>query len=48
MELLKDPDIHHSAIENHSIPYLDYVRLLPPSLARHLTKHAVQALSPHV
>ncbi|KAL4076065.1 hypothetical protein J3A83DRAFT_4357184 [Scleroderma citrinum] len=36
-----------NAIEDHSIPYLDHVRLLSPSLTRHLTKHAVQALSPH-
>ncbi|KIM68791.1 hypothetical protein SCLCIDRAFT_13532 [Scleroderma citrinum Foug A] len=36
-----------SAIEGHSIPYLDHVRFLPPSLTCHLTKHAVQALSPH-
>ncbi|KAL4081675.1 hypothetical protein V8B97DRAFT_1924476 [Scleroderma yunnanense] len=36
-----------NAIEDHSIPYLDHVRLLSPSLTRHLTKHAVQVLSPH-
>jgi len=48
MELLMDADIHHSAIEDHSLPYLDHVRFLSPSLTCHLTKHAVQALSPHV
>ncbi|KIO12719.1 hypothetical protein M404DRAFT_123763 [Pisolithus tinctorius Marx 270] len=36
-----------NAIEDHSIPYLDHVRLLPSSLTCHLTKHAIQALSPH-
>lgn len=36
-----------NAIEDHSIPYLDHVRFLSPSLTCHLTKHAVQALSPH-
>ncbi|KAG6336838.1 hypothetical protein ID866_2234 [Astraeus odoratus] len=36
-----------NAIENHSIPYLDNIRLLPEPLTRHLTKHAIQALSPH-
>ncbi|KAI6134931.1 hypothetical protein EV401DRAFT_2085234 [Pisolithus croceorrhizus] len=36
-----------NAIEGHSIPYLDHVRLLPSSLTCHLTKHAIQALSPH-
>ncbi|KAH7914201.1 hypothetical protein BJ138DRAFT_1144338 [Hygrophoropsis aurantiaca] len=35
------------AIESYKLPYLEPVPLLPPSLARHLTKHAVQALSPH-
>ncbi|KAG9317405.1 hypothetical protein JVU11DRAFT_1604 [Chiua virens] len=36
-----------NAIESYSLPYLDHIRSLPPSLACHLTKHAVQALSPH-
>ncbi|KAH0839873.1 hypothetical protein J3R83DRAFT_824 [Lanmaoa asiatica] len=36
-----------NAIESHSLPYLDHVRTFPSSLTRHLTKHAVQALSPH-
>ncbi|KAG8218582.1 hypothetical protein J3R82DRAFT_4223 [Butyriboletus roseoflavus] len=36
-----------NAIESHSLPYLDHVRFFPPSLTCHLTKHAVQALSPH-
>ncbi|KAI6163014.1 hypothetical protein EDD17DRAFT_1813860, partial [Pisolithus thermaeus] len=36
-----------NAIEGHSVPYLDHVRLLPSSLTCHLTKHAIQALSPH-
>ncbi|KAF9226549.1 hypothetical protein BS17DRAFT_794039 [Gyrodon lividus] len=36
-----------NVIESHSLPYLDHVRFLPSSLTRHLTKHAVQALSPH-
>ncbi|KAI6047398.1 hypothetical protein EDC04DRAFT_2864473 [Pisolithus marmoratus] len=36
-----------NAIEGYSVPYLDHVRLLPSSLTCHLTKHAIQALSPH-
>ncbi|KAI6003773.1 hypothetical protein EDD15DRAFT_2220097 [Pisolithus albus] len=36
-----------NAIEDYSVPYLDHVRLLPSSLTCHLTKHAIQALSPH-
>ncbi|KAF8138412.1 hypothetical protein EV363DRAFT_1393864 [Boletus edulis] len=36
-----------NAVESRSLPYLDYVRSFPSSLTRHLTKHAVQALSPH-
>ncbi|KIJ05237.1 hypothetical protein PAXINDRAFT_103858 [Paxillus involutus ATCC 200175] len=36
-----------NVIESRSLPYLDYARFLPMSLTRHLTKHAVQALSPH-
>ncbi|KAH7921820.1 hypothetical protein BV22DRAFT_1106975 [Leucogyrophana mollusca] len=34
-------------IESYKMPYLDPVRLLPNNLTRHLTKHAIQALSPH-
>ncbi|KAI0347266.1 hypothetical protein BDW22DRAFT_1321340 [Trametopsis cervina] len=34
-------------IESYDLPYLDPVRLLPESLATHLTKQARQALSPH-
>ncbi|TFY79057.1 hypothetical protein EWM64_g4955 [Hericium alpestre] len=33
-------------IEAYTLPFLDPVRLLPPEMARHLTKHTVQALSP--
>ncbi|KIJ70044.1 hypothetical protein HYDPIDRAFT_79247 [Hydnomerulius pinastri MD-312] len=36
-----------NVIDSHSLPFLDHVRFLPPALTRHLTKHAVQALSPH-
>ncbi|KAH7887669.1 hypothetical protein F5I97DRAFT_2010694 [Phlebopus sp. FC_14] len=35
-----------SVIESYSLPFLDHVRFLPSALTRHLTKHAVQALSP--
>ncbi|OCH94136.1 hypothetical protein OBBRIDRAFT_817467 [Obba rivulosa] len=34
-------------IETYELPYLDSIRLLPPELALHLTKHTKQALSPH-
>ncbi|KAI0686432.1 hypothetical protein BC835DRAFT_1288082 [Cytidiella melzeri] len=34
-------------IESYDLPYLDPVRLLPESLALHLTKQTRQALSPH-
>ncbi|GBE79719.1 hypothetical protein SCP_0209200 [Sparassis crispa] len=34
-------------IEAYELPYLDPVRLLPTSLAQHLTKHTAHALSPH-
>lgn len=34
------------AIESYKLPYLDPVRLLPQSMAQHLTKHTKQALSP--
>ena len=35
-------------IESYDLVYLDPVRLLPATLVRHLTKHTIQALSPHV
>lgn len=35
-------------IECYDLPYLDPVRLLPQSLTRHLTKHTILSLSPHV
>ncbi|KAF8165266.1 hypothetical protein B0H34DRAFT_648113 [Crassisporium funariophilum] len=34
-------------IETYELPYLDPIKLLPPSMVLHLTKHNVQALSPH-
>ncbi|THG99311.1 hypothetical protein EW026_g3012 [Hermanssonia centrifuga] len=34
-------------IEAYELPYLDSLRLLPPSLTLHLTKQNIQALSPH-
>ncbi|KAG2141777.1 uncharacterized protein EDB93DRAFT_1089085 [Suillus bovinus] len=34
-------------IESYELPYLDSLRLLPSDMTRHLTKHAVRALSPH-
>jgi len=34
-------------IELHELPYLDPVRLLPTNLTLHLTRHTIQALSPH-
>ncbi|KAJ3529209.1 hypothetical protein NM688_g7884 [Phlebia brevispora] len=34
-------------IESYDLPYLDPLRLLPESLTAHLTKHTIQALSPH-
>lgn len=35
-------------IESYNIPYLEPLHHLPASMARHLTKHNVQALSPAV
>lgn len=35
-------------IEAYELPYLDSVRLLPTDMTLHLTKHAIQSLSPHV
>ncbi|KAF8897618.1 hypothetical protein BD779DRAFT_1491821 [Infundibulicybe gibba] len=35
------------AIESYDLPYLDGMRVLPKSLVVHLTKHNIQALSPH-
>ena len=35
-------------IESYELPYLDPVRLLPSNMVIHLTKHNIQALSPHV
>jgi len=32
----------------YKLPYLEAVDLVPESMALHLTKHNVQALSPHV
>ncbi|KAL9712889.1 hypothetical protein Ac2012v2_004129 [Leucoagaricus gongylophorus] len=34
-------------IESYELPYLDPVRLLPSNMVIHLTKHNIQALSPH-
>ncbi|KAJ3555541.1 hypothetical protein NP233_g12182 [Leucocoprinus birnbaumii] len=34
-------------IESYELPYLDPIRWLPSSMAVHLTKHSIQALSPH-
>ncbi|KAF8351379.1 hypothetical protein F5887DRAFT_1069097 [Amanita rubescens] len=34
-------------IEAYELPYLDSVRLLPTDITLHLTKHAIQSLSPH-
>ncbi|KAL0566276.1 hypothetical protein V5O48_015737, partial [Marasmius crinis-equi] len=33
-------------IESYELPYLDPVRFLPAEMVSHLTKHAIQALSP--
>jgi len=35
-------------IESYELPYLDPVRLLPPNMVAHLTKHNIRALSPRV
>ncbi|EGO01877.1 hypothetical protein SERLA73DRAFT_177450 [Serpula lacrymans var. lacrymans S7.3] len=34
-------------IDSYKLPYLESIRILPPSLTLHLTKHIIQALSPH-
>ncbi|KXN89663.1 RNA polymerase I-specific transcription initiation factor rrn7 [Leucoagaricus sp. SymC.cos] len=34
-------------IESYELPYLDPIRFLPSSMVAHLTKHSIQALSPH-
>ncbi|KII95103.1 hypothetical protein PLICRDRAFT_202168 [Plicaturopsis crispa FD-325 SS-3] len=34
-------------IESYELPYLDPVRLLPATMTCHLTKHAIQLLSPY-
>ncbi|KAI0335444.1 hypothetical protein GY45DRAFT_1292672 [Cubamyces sp. BRFM 1775] len=35
-------------VESYDLPYLDALRLLPEAMTRHLRKHTVQALSPHL
>lgn len=45
---LRLSDNTFSIIESYELPYLDFLRLLPPDMTCHLTKHAVRALSPRV
>ena len=35
-------------IDLYDLPYLNVVMLIPPDMRLHLTKHKIQALSPHV
>jgi hypothetical protein len=35
-------------IDLYDLPYLNVVTLIPPDMRLHLTKHKIQALSPHV
>lgn len=35
-------------IDLYDLPYMNVVMLIPPDMKSHLTKHKIQALSPHV
>lgn len=38
----------HRVIDLYDLPYMDVVMLIPQEMRLHLTKHNIQALSPHV